>query len=195
MCLRLLPLEALEFLLTVRYFVGFSEVKRLLFFLLLACERDWRGFSMEEHQKQTVLDLPKVIAVGIASPVATLLTSRFGIAGTLIGLALSAVIITVMVDVLKVYLARASHTAVAKVPSSFRAAPLFRPNVRGRLKVVFYRFYSLPLQRRRSILRGGCLSRRALLHCRTRGGHSPRAWRRQKSYLLGVERVPRAVFF
>ena len=100
MCLRLLPLEALEFLLTVRYFVGFSESKRLLFFLLLACERDWRGSSMEEHQKQTVLDLPKVIAVGIASPVATLLTSRFGIAGTLIGLALSAVIITVMVDVL-----------------------------------------------------------------------------------------------
>src|SRR5215208_5194333 len=113
---------------------------------------------MEEHQKQTVLDLPKVIAVGIASPIATLLTSRFGIAGTLIGLALSAVIITVMVDVLKVYLARASHTAVAKVPSSFRAAPLFQPNVRGGLKVVFYRFYSLPPQRRRSILRGGALA-------------------------------------
>src|SRR5215204_3425010 len=91
---------------------------------------------MEEHQKQTVLDLPKVIAVGIASPVATLLTSRFGIAGTLIGLALSAVIITVMVDILKVYLVRAAHTAVAKVPSGFRAAPLFRPNVRGRLKAV-----------------------------------------------------------
>ena len=113
---------------------------------------------MEEHQKQTVLDLPKVIAVGIASPLATLLTSRFGIAGTLIGLALSAVIITVMVDILKVYLARASHTAVAKVPSGFRAAPLFRPNVRGGLKAIFYWFYSLPPQRGRSILRGGALA-------------------------------------
>ena len=101
---------------------------------------------MEEHQKQTVLDLPKVIAVGIASPVATLLTSRFGIAGTLIGLALSAVIITVMVDVLKVYLARASHTALEKVPSGFRAAPLFRPNVRGIIDTFSPCAYNLTVQ-------------------------------------------------
>ena len=64
---------------------------------------------MDEQQKQTILDIPKVIAVGIASPVATVLTSRFGIAGTLIGLALSAVILTALADMLKVYLARSGH--------------------------------------------------------------------------------------
>jgi hypothetical protein len=65
---------------------------------------------MEEKQKQTILDIPKVIAVGISAPVATILTSRFGVAGTLIGLALSAVILTALADMLKVYLARSSHS-------------------------------------------------------------------------------------
>lgn len=51
---------------------------------------------MDENQKQSVIDLPKVIAVGIASPVGATLTSRFGVAGTLLGLALSAVIITIV---------------------------------------------------------------------------------------------------
>ena len=44
---------------------------------------------MAEEQKQTVFEPAKVIAVGIAAPLASLLTSRFGIAGTLLGLALS----------------------------------------------------------------------------------------------------------
>jgi hypothetical protein len=70
--------------------------------------------SVDEQKKQTILNVPKVIAVGIASPVATILTSRFGVAGTLIGLALSAVIMTVLVDILQAYLARAPAT-VAKV--------------------------------------------------------------------------------
>ena len=71
---------------------------------------------MEEHktqerQKQTVFDLPKVIAIGIASPAAGFLTSGFGVAGTLIGLALSAMILTAVADFLKVYLARTPHVA------------------------------------------------------------------------------------
>jgi hypothetical protein len=40
---------------------------------------------VDEQKKQTIFDAPKVIAIGIASPAATLLTSRFGIAGTLMG--------------------------------------------------------------------------------------------------------------
>ena len=58
------------------------------------------------QQQETVFDLPKVLAVGIASPAAAAITSRFGVAGTLIGLALSSVFITAAVDFLKVYLAR-----------------------------------------------------------------------------------------
>lgn len=49
---------------------------------------------MKEQKKQTILDIPKIVAVGISAPVATILTSRFGVAGTLIGLALSVVILT-----------------------------------------------------------------------------------------------------
>jgi len=120
---------------------------------------------MDEQQKQTILDIPKVIAVGIASPVATVLTSRFGIAGTLIGLALSAVILTALADMLKVYLARAPATVakvpttVVKVPGSVRARLSWR-NVRSRLRAAFAGFSSLPPApaRRRSVLVGSLIA-------------------------------------
>jgi hypothetical protein len=120
---------------------------------------------MEEKQKQTILDIPKVIAVGISAPVATILTSRFGVAGTLIGLALSAVILTALADMLKVYLARAPATvakvpdAVAKVPGGLRAR-LSWHNVRGRLRAAFARFSSLSPApaRRRSVMIGSVVA-------------------------------------
>jgi hypothetical protein len=120
---------------------------------------------MEEKQKQTILDIPKVIAVGISAPVATILTSRFGVAGTLIGLALSAVILTALADMLKVYLARAPATvakvpgAVAKMPGGLRAR-LSWHNVRSRLGAAFARFSSLSPApaRRRSIMIGSVVA-------------------------------------
>jgi hypothetical protein len=120
---------------------------------------------VEEKQKQTILDLPKVIAVGISAPVATILTSRFGVAGTLIGLALSAVILTALADMLKVYLARAPATvakvpdAVAKMPSGLRAR-LSWQHVRGRLRAAFARFSSLSPTptRRRSVMIGSVVA-------------------------------------
>ena len=120
---------------------------------------------MEEKQKQTILDIPKVIAVGISAPVATILTSRFGVAGTLIGLALSAVILTALADMLKVYLARAPATvakvpdAVAKMPGGLRAR-LSWHNVRGRLGAAFARFSSLSPApaRRRSVIIGSVVA-------------------------------------
>ncbi len=111
---------------------------------------------MDEQQKQSILDLPKVIAVGISSPVATILTSRFGIAGTLIGLALSAVILTVLVDILKVYLARAPGT-VAKMPGGLRTRLSWR-NIRGRIGAASDNFWSLSPARRRSILVGSVIA-------------------------------------
>ena len=107
---------------------------------------------MSEEQKQTIVDLPKVIAVGIASPVATLLTSRFGIAGTLIGLAVGAVVITVIVDVLKVYLARVPGT-VTTIPGGFKKRSSLR-NLLERIWLPFSKFSSLKRARRRSILIG-----------------------------------------
>jgi hypothetical protein len=77
---------------------------------------------VDEQQKQTIIDPAKVIAGGIASPAAALLASRFGVAGTLLGLALTAVIITVLTDILKVYLARAPGT-VTSIPGGFTKSP------------------------------------------------------------------------
>ncbi len=120
---------------------------------------------MDEQQKQTIFDLPKVIAVGIASPIATLLTSRFGVASTLIGLALGAVILTALVDILKVYLARAPATVakvpgtVVKMPGGLRVRFSWR-YLRSRLRAAFARFSSLPSApaRRRSILIGSIVA-------------------------------------
>jgi hypothetical protein len=111
---------------------------------------------MDEQKKQTILDLPKVIAVGIASPVATVLTSRFGVAGTLIGLALSAVILTALVDVLKVYLARVPG-AVTTIPGGFRKRHPLR-NILDRIRLPFFKFASLPPARRRSIIIGSIVA-------------------------------------
>ena len=103
-------------------------------------------------QQPSVFDLPKVLAVGVASPAATVLTSRFGVAGTLLGLALSAVFITVAVDFLKVYLARVPG-AVTTIPGGFRKKASWR-NVFDKMKRPFSKFASLPRPRRSSILRG-----------------------------------------
>ena len=123
------------------------------------------GVSVDDKQKQTILDIPKVIAVGISAPVATILTSRFGVAGTLIGLALSAVILTALADMLKVYLVRAPATvakvpgAVAKMPGGLRAR-LSWQNIRIRLRVAFAKFSSLSPApaRRRSVLIGSAIA-------------------------------------
>ena len=118
---------------------------------------------MDERQKQSILDLPKVIAVGIASPAASVLTSRFGVAGTLIGLAVGAVILTALVDILKVYLARAPATVakvpetVAKMPSGLRTRLSWR-NILSRLRAAFAGFSSLPSARRRSVLIGSIVA-------------------------------------
>src|SRR5919202_1691915 len=111
---------------------------------------------MNEQQKQTVLDLPKVIAVGIAPPLATVLTSRFGVAGTLLGLALSAVIITVVTDVLKVYLARVPG-AVTSIPGGFRKKSALQRFV-DRIRLPFSKFSSLSPARRRSVLIGSVIA-------------------------------------
>jgi uncharacterized membrane protein YjjB (DUF3815 family) len=121
---------------------------------------------VDDQQKQPILDLPKVIAVGIASPAVTILTSRFGVAGTVIGLAVGAMILTALVDFLKVYLARAPAT-VAKVPDTMVKMPgglrtrLSWRNVRSRIQAAFAKVFSLtaaPPKRRRAILIGSLLA-------------------------------------
>src|SRR5215212_2626656 len=108
-----------------------------------------RGLTVDEQKKQTIFDAPKVIAIGIASPAATLLTSRFGIAGTLLGLALGAMILTAVADFLKVYLARSSHAAATIMPGAIKAprgfpTSLFRRKGGARPKAPYRGFSSPP---------------------------------------------------
>jgi hypothetical protein len=108
------------------------------------------------QQQPTVLDLPKVLAVGIVSPAAAALTSRFGVAGTLVGLAISSVLITAGVDLLKVYLARVPG-AVTTIPGGLRKKSSLG-NVLERMKRPFSKLGSLPRPRRRSLLIGSLVA-------------------------------------
>src|ERR687898_3076568 len=108
--------------------------------------------SFVAQQQPTIFDLPKVLAVGIASPAAAAITARFGVAGTLIGLALSAVFITAAVDFLKVYLARVPGAGTT-IPEGFRKRSSLR-NVFERTRRPFSKFASLPRTRHRTILIG-----------------------------------------
>src|ERR671929_525494 len=105
---------------------------------------------MDDQQKQHIIDLPKVVAGGVATPVGALLTSRFGVAGTMIGLALSAVIVTVIADTLKVYLARVPG-AVTSIPGGFKKKS-FWGRLLGRLRLPFSKLASLPSGWRRTLL-------------------------------------------
>ncbi len=127
----------------------------------------------QERQKQPIFEPAKVIAIGIASPAAALLTSRFGVAGTLVGLALSAMILTAVADFLKVYLARtsqvAAHVATAKVPRVTKAP-------RGLLARLFGR--------------KGHPRQKAPHRGFSRGGSSlPPSWQRRRRFLLAGRSV------
>jgi len=111
---------------------------------------------LSSPQSQSIIDLPKILAVGIASLAATLLTSRFGVAGTLVGLVLSAMFLTFAADVLKVYLARIPG-AVTTIPGGLRKKNFFR-RVFEKMKIPFSKFGSLPRPRRRSILIGSVVA-------------------------------------
>ena len=107
---------------------------------------------MTTQQQPTVFDLPKVLAVGIVSPAAAAITSRFGIAGTLVGLVLSSVFITAGVDLLKVYLARVPG-AVTTIPGGLRNKSALR-NFLEKVKRPFSKVASLSRPHRRSLLKG-----------------------------------------
>src|SRR5215212_7433923 len=112
--------------------------------------------SFVTQQQPTVFDLPKVLAVGLVSPAAAAITSRFGIAGTLLGLAISSVFITAGVDLLKVYLARVPG-AVTTIPGGFRKKSSLRNLFEG-IKRPFSKVASLPRPRRRSFIVGSLLA-------------------------------------
>lgn len=74
---------------------------------------------VEEEKSQKVVETYKAVAAGIASVLAAVFTSKLGVAGTLIGTAMAAVIITLASALLKVQLMKAS-TKISGLPDTVR---------------------------------------------------------------------------
>lgn len=104
----------------------------------------------------------QVLSAGLASTAAAFVTSRFGVAGTLLGAALTAMIITGGSAILRSYLesvpsklrARRQRRKAGRhaVPDTLPERPDLRDNFMGRMRAAMGWFSQLPLLTRRSIL-------------------------------------------
>ena len=74
---------------------------------------------VEEEKSQKVVETYKAIAAGIASVLAAVFTSRLGVAGTLIGTAMAAVLITLGSALFKVQLMKATNK-ISGLPDTVR---------------------------------------------------------------------------
>jgi len=109
----------------------------------------------------------QVLSAGLASTAAAFVTSRFGVAGTLLGAALTAMIITGGSAILRSYLERVptklrAHRERRKagrhaVPDTLPERPDLRDNFMGRMRAAMGWFSQLPLLWRRSILLKGLI--------------------------------------
>jgi hypothetical protein len=122
---------------------------------------------MSEATKQApVVSGSQMLAAGLASAGAAIVTSKFGVAGTLLGAALTTMIITGGSAILKAYLESVTGR-VRRVPRRFRerrkaeryaesatipGRPDLRDNFAGRMRAALGWFSHLPPLTRRSIL-------------------------------------------
>jgi hypothetical protein len=74
---------------------------------------------MEEEKSQKVVETYKAVAAGIASVLAAVFTSKLGVAGTLIGTAMAAVLITLGSALFKVQLMKATNK-ISGLPDTVR---------------------------------------------------------------------------
>ncbi|HSL01351.1 MAG TPA: hypothetical protein VK869_13535 [Rubrobacteraceae bacterium] len=118
----------------------------------------------------------QVLAAGMASTGAAFVTSKFGVAGTILGAALTTMIITGGAAILKAYLEgvtgnvrkvprklrsrreRRKAARYAEPPETLSERPDLRNNFMGRLRAAVGWFSSLPLPARRSILVKGLIA-------------------------------------
>jgi hypothetical protein len=129
----------------------------------------------EEVRQAPVVNGTQVMAAGFAAATAAFVTSRFGVAGTLLGAAVTAMIITGGSAILKAYLEGVTGH-VRKVPDRVRARrerrkaeryaepetlpdrPDLRDNFAGRMRAALNWFSHLPPLSRRSILVKGLVA-------------------------------------
>ncbi len=134
--------------------------------------------SKADGQETPVVSGSQVFAAGLASTTAAFVTSKFGVAGTILGAALTTMIITGGAAILNAYLKSLTGN-VRKVPQKLRARrerrkaaryaepptaetlpgrPDLRDNFMGRLRAAVGWFSHLPLPARRSILVKGLIT-------------------------------------
>jgi hypothetical protein len=131
--------------------------------------------ARQEVRQAPVVSGHQVLSAGFAAAAAAFVTSRFGVAGTLLGAALTAMIITGGSAILKAYLESVAGN-VRKVPSKLRTGanrlkarryaepdtlperPNLRDNFAGRMRAALGWFSHLPPLTRRSILIKGLIA-------------------------------------
>jgi hypothetical protein len=135
-----------------------------------------RTVSIEAKQRAPVASGSQVLAAGFAAATAAFVTSRFGVAGTLLGAGLTAMIITGGSAILRAYLESVTGN-VRKVPHKLRqrrnrwkagrtaeppdtmpGRPDLRDNLAGRMRAALGWFSHLPPLARRSILIKGLIA-------------------------------------
>lgn len=130
---------------------------------------------MSTKGAEPVLNTYQVTSAGLAATGAAFVTSRFGVAGTLLGAALTAMIITGGSAILRAYIESAS-SRVREVPTRLRSwgeqgkagrsdepgtvpgRPDLRANFAGRMRAALDWFRNLPPLQRRSILIKGLVA-------------------------------------
>ena len=100
-----------------------------------------------------MVSAPQVVAAGLASTAAAFLTSTFGVAGTVLGAALTAMIITGGSAILRSYLEYLTPSV-----RTLGGRPDLRGNFMGRMRAAMGWFSHLPPLRRRSILVKGLIA-------------------------------------
>ncbi|MGH3147620.1 MAG: hypothetical protein ACRDTR_17645 [Rubrobacter sp.] len=130
---------------------------------------------MSTQRAEPVLNTYQVMSAGLAATGAAFVTSRFGVAGTLLGAALTAMIITGGSTILRAYIESASER-VRAVPTRLRSwdeqrkagrpeepeavpgRPDLKNNFVGRMRAALDWFSNLPVLQRRSILIKGLVA-------------------------------------
>ena len=124
---------------------------------------------MSANSGNAVINTPQIMSAGIAATGASLVTSKFGVAGTLLGAAITAMLVTGGSAILRAYLETLSGH-VRGMPKKLRSRseqrggatmpgrPHLRDNFVGRMRAALGWFSNLPTLRRRSILMKGLLA-------------------------------------
>ena len=123
---------------------------------------------MSANSGNPVVSTPQIASAGLAATGASLVTSKFGVAGTLLGAAITAMLVTGGSAILRAYLETLSGH-VRGMPKKLRTRrdqqeatmpgrSELRDNFAGRMRAALGWFSNLPTRRRRSILMKGLLA-------------------------------------